>query len=192
MVCYGTSADEIDESYQMSETVASNSLKDFCRLIVRLLGEEYLNRNPTELEKREILNLNKKRGFPGMFGSWDCKHFKWDKCPVRLSGQHKGKGGGKTLVLEAVADPNLYVWFSFFGEPGSLNDINILDKSPILGDIISQKINTKVDPYIINHKERDWMYFLADGIYPRLSIFGLAINIAENMAQEHYKKNMNT
>ena len=190
MLSYGNAPDELDESYQISEMVANESLKCFCRLVVELFGDEYLRKNPSEDKKRDILELNSRRGFPGMFGSWDCKHFKWNSCPTRLAGQHLGKDG-KTLVLEAVVDPYLFIWRLFFGEPGSLNDINILNRSTILRDILSQNFNTKVDPYTINKRNRDWMYFLVDGIYPKLAIFGSAINIPTNEKEEIYQKMSN-
>jgi hypothetical protein len=49
-----------------------------------------------------------------MLASWDCKHFAWKSCPVYLAGQHKGKESNKTLVLDAIADANLYTsWYYF-------------------------------------------------------------------------------
>ena len=187
MLAYGTTADEQDEKWQVSETVANNTLKDFTRMVVEKLGDEYLNRSPTDEEKEEILQLNRLRGFPGMFGSWDCKHFTWEKCPLCLAGQHKGKGKDKTLVLEAISDPYLRLWYTFFGEPGTLNDLNILNKSTIIAAILKQTFNTKVVPYKINGNLRDWLYFLVDGIYPRLAIFVLSILQPSNKIQEKFK-----
>jgi hypothetical protein len=40
------------------------------------------------------------------------------------------------LILEAIADADTYMWYVFFGEVGSLNDTNILDKSSIVGSIL--------------------------------------------------------
>ena len=58
------------------------------------------------------------------------------------------------------------MWYFHFGEPGSLNGINIVDQSTIMGIILAQTMNTQVEPYAINRTVRDWMYFLADGISP--------------------------
>ena len=41
------------------------------------------------------------------------------------AGQHKGKEKKNTLILEAICDPDTYIWYSFLREPGSLNDLNI-------------------------------------------------------------------
>jgi hypothetical protein len=49
--------------------------------------------------------------------------------PPPLSDKTKAsRKAKKTRVLEAIADPDLYSWYYFFGEAGSLNDINILNK----------------------------------------------------------------
>ena len=53
------------------------------------------------------------------------------------AGQHKGKEKKNTLILAALCDPDTYIWYSFFGEPGSLNDLNILEKSTIVGSILN-------------------------------------------------------
>ena len=112
----------------------------------------------------------KKRGFPGCFGSWDCKHFLWRNFPTRLAGQYKGKENGNTVIMEAICDPNLYIWYFNFGHPGSMNDINVLDRSSIVAGIMNQTFYTKVNPYTIDGIQINWFYFLADKIYPSWSI----------------------
>jgi Plant transposon protein len=108
-----------------------------------------------------------------MFASWDCSHFKWDKCPIYLHGAYKNwySTNSKTVVLEAVVDCFLYIWFMNFGNAGSLNDINILDKSSIVTSIWRGNFDLKVPEYKINDVLFDFMYFLVDGIYPPWSIF---------------------
>jgi hypothetical protein len=78
-------------------------------------GPLYLNRCHTEAEKERAIELMKKGSFPGCFSSWDCN---WKNCPVRLAGQHRGykQGGAKTLVLEAICDAELWMWYVFFGD----------------------------------------------------------------------------
>ena len=81
----------VDEHFQMSETEVNDSCKEFCSEVVRLFGGMYLNWCPTDNEKQLCLARMKRRGFPGLFASWDCKHFRWANCPVVLAGQHLGK-----------------------------------------------------------------------------------------------------
>jgi hypothetical protein len=171
-LAYGDSADRDDENLEMAESTINDSLKKFTKLMKNEFGAQYLNRCPSATEIERSTTINAGRGFPGMFASWDCKHFSWKNCPVALAGQHKGKGTDKSLVLEAIADPDLYIWYSFFGEAGSLNDINILNKSSIVASILDGSFNLQTTrPYTINGTTRDWLYFLVDGIYPPYSIF---------------------
>ena len=102
----------------MSESATSESLKLFCGLVVEKFSG-YLNKCPTATDKTRVLELMERREFPGCFTSWDCKHYFWENCPVALAGQYKGKEGGKTMVMEAICDPFLYIWYFNFGHPGS-------------------------------------------------------------------------
>ena len=141
ILAYGVPSDSLDENLEVSETVTSESLKEFAKIMINKFGAQYLNRCPTKEEKNRMVLIMKRRGWPGAFASWDCKHFEWENCPVRLAGQTKGHadGGKKTLILEAIADADTYMWYVFFGEVGSLNDTNILDKSSIVGSILHLK-----------------------------------------------------
>jgi Plant transposon protein len=53
----------------------------------------------------------------------------------------------------------------------TIPDINVLDKSSIMGSLLTSDLSIKTEPYSINGHVRDWMYFLVDGIYPKWSIF---------------------
>jgi Plant transposon protein len=112
-----------------------------------------------------------------MFASWDCKHFAWKNCPVSLAGQYKGKEGAKTLILEAICDPDLYIWHSYFGDAGSLNDLNVLARSGIVRSILDGTLDLRTEPYTVNGTQRDWLYFLVDGIYPKWAILSIHIPI---------------
>ena len=90
------------------------------------------------------------------------------------AGQHKGKEKKNTLILEAICDPDTYIWYCFFGELGSLNDLNILEKSTIVGSILNGTMDLRLPQelhYCINGTVRDYIYFLVDGIYPKWPIF---------------------
>ena len=49
------------------------------------------------------------------------------------------------LGLEAVADYDLWLQHSYFNHPGSLNDINIWDKSPLLQEFLDGTFSEDVD-----------------------------------------------
>jgi hypothetical protein len=57
-------------------------------------------------------------------------HWCWKNCPVADHGSYIGKEKEPTVDLEAAASYRLCIWHAFFGLPGTLNDINILDQSP--------------------------------------------------------------
>ena len=67
------------------------------------------------------------------------------------------KEKGKVLAMEDNFDLHLYIWYFNFGKPGSLNDINILDRSSIVGSLLSGNFDNKVAPYAINGRLQDWM-----------------------------------
>ena len=72
---------------------------EFCVILLQEFDQEYLNRCPTNDEIKQTLRVNSNRGFPGLFASWDCKHFPWDMCPMAEVGQHKGNVKKGMLVL---------------------------------------------------------------------------------------------
>ena len=187
-LAYGDAVDREDENLQIGESTLDPIIKQFTRMVIEEFGGQYLNRCPTDSERRNISMAMAAKGFPGALASWDCKHFNWKNCPMRLAGQHKGhkEGGKNTLILEAISDHRRYIWYSNFGDPGSLNDLNVLDKSSIVGSLLSGDLALKSpDNYMINGTERDWLYFLVDGIYPEWSIF---VNTYSKPTQAKRKK----
>lgn len=169
MLAYGTAADSWDEYLQMSEDSTLHSMKSFSELIVRLFENEYL-REPNEDDLKRIISLNTARGFPGCLGSIDCQHWAWKNCPLAWAGQFRGKEKSSTMILEAIADGDLWIWHAFFGSPGSLNDINVLDRSPTIGKIEAGHFPPSFT-YTVNGHARTLPYYLADGIYPNWAIF---------------------
>jgi hypothetical protein len=102
----------------------------FCDTIQEIYGPTYL-RSPNNKDLRNILAETESRDFPGCLGSLDCMHWGWKNCPKAHAGQFKGKEKTLTIVLEAVATRSTWIWHSYFGNAGTLNNINILQKSPL-------------------------------------------------------------
>ena len=76
---------------------------------------------------------------------------------------------GSTIFLEAVADQETWIWHAFFGMPGSLNDINVVNRSPLMNKIA----NGELPPvqFVANGRTYNYGYYLADGIYPKWQTF---------------------
>jgi hypothetical protein len=113
------------------------------------------------------------RGFPGLFATWDCKHFNWKNCPVRHQGQNQGffRWRQKDDQIGIHLRPQEAPMTSELWRCSFLNDLIVLEKSSIVGAMIEGKLSLRIDPHEINGTVRDWMYFLIDGIYPNWAIF---------------------
>ncbi|XP_074306406.1 uncharacterized protein LOC141641650 [Silene latifolia] len=102
-------------------------------------------------------------------GSIDCMHWQWKNCPVGWRGMYQGRSGRATVILEAVASQDLWIWHSFFGIPGSCNDLTVLHRSPIFDDMMNGRA-PRVN-YMVNGKHYNMGYYLTDGIYPQWTTF---------------------
>ena len=104
-------------------------------------------------------------------------HWEWKNCPTAWKCQYSRGSGKPTNVLEAVASYDLWIWHAFFGPPGTLNDINVLDRSPVFDDIIKGQVPQVT--YSVNGREYHLAYYLTDGIYPKWATFIQSISIPQ-------------
>ena len=158
----------------MSFTLANQACEEFDKAVKSIYQEEYL-RLPTKEDVWKITYLHKcKHGMNGMFGSLDCMHTYWKNCPVAWQGSFSGKEKRPSIVLEAVADHNLWFWHAAYGYAGTLNDLNILNISPLLEAWVDGsfcELESQVTPYKIGDQTFNLLYVLVDGIYPRFTRF---------------------
>ena len=99
-----------------------------------------------------------------------CK-LPWANCPVAHQGQYQGKEGKPTIVVEALADHNLYAWHAVFIYAGTLNDISIWDSSYLLQSLCDGSFSDLDFPFTIGGQSFDQLWMLVDGIYPSLARF---------------------
>ncbi|CAN0873509.1 hypothetical protein LINGRAHAP2_LOCUS10396 [Linum grandiflorum] len=85
MLAWGSTADSLDEYFQMAESTALETLRRFCNAIVHVYGPEYL-REPTREDLDKLLRKGAQRGFPGMIGSINCMHWERRNCPTAWAG----------------------------------------------------------------------------------------------------------
>jgi len=165
-LAYGASADQCDEYIRIGESTSIECLHKFCRSIVEVFGPQYL-RKPNQDDIQRLLQLHsEKHGFVGMLGSIDCMHWAWRNCPTAWKWQYtRGDHGHPTIMLEAVASHDLWIWHAFFGVAGSNNDINVLNQSPVFNQILEG--NAPQCNFTVN--ENEYTQGFADGIYPEWS-----------------------
>lgn len=153
-------------------------------LIIIFIREKYL-RSPTVEDTKRILEDNALRGFPGMLGSIDCYNWVWKNCPKAWQGTYKGHKG-ISVILEGAVSQDLWFWHCYFGLPGSLNDINVLQRSPLLNQFTAGTAHHI--EFILNEKTYTLPYWLADGIYPTWPVFAKTISDPQGAAQQYYAK----
>ncbi|GJX45784.1 ALP1-like protein isoform X1 [Tanacetum coccineum] len=186
-LAYGTSPDAFDEYLQVAERCSRECLWNFTKCIYILYVEEFL-RKPNLEDVQHVYELHeRKHGLPGMLGSIDCMHWEWTKCPKALHGQFKRRDKKyPTIMLEAVADQQLWFWHAYFGVPGANNDLNVLYGSPLFDDLLTDKAPEAL--FAVNGKTYEKGYYLADGIYPQWSTFVKAFTIARDKKPMKFKR----
>ncbi|XP_024014517.1 uncharacterized protein LOC112088465 [Eutrema salsugineum] len=135
MMAYGTAADAVDEYLRLGTSTALLCFRNFTEEIISLFGDEYLRRlTPDNLER--LLNQGEERGFPGMIGSIDCMHWEWKNCPTAWRGQYTRGSGKFDFRFRGSNITRSLDMARIFGPPGTLNDVNVLDRSPVFDDIL--------------------------------------------------------
>ncbi|CAL8090114.1 unnamed protein product [Prunus armeniaca] len=166
----------VDEIARMGKSTILESLVRFCDAVETLYTRDYLRR-PTPRDLQRLLQKDESHGFPGMIGDY---------------GNRKEQ---KSIILEAVAGFDTWVWHGFFGVAGSQNDLNVLGQSSIFNDVLrSEGPNIT---YQINNTVYQNGYYLVDGIYPRWTTFVKSIShprshkeIFFTAYQEGYRKDV--
>ena len=183
MLAYGITADATDEYCRLAESTAMEAMKHFCIAIRAEFTDQYL-RQPTTADFQKQLAINAQRGWPGMFASIDCMYYDWKLCPVAWQGDYGNKDGNRSIILEAVADKSLHIWHVFFGLPGANNDLNVLDRSPLVHNMLTGQARDM--DFVVNGVLYNRYYLLADGIYPPWSCFVQTIHEPDSEKQSYY------
>ncbi|XP_022040380.1 uncharacterized protein LOC110942928 [Helianthus annuus] len=163
-LAYGTAGDLHDDYIRIGGPTAVECLQKFCRCVIEVFLVQYLRRpNSSDIE-RLLEAYSTKHGFPGMLGSIDCMHWAWKNCPVAWKGQYtRGDHGYTTIMLEAVASYDLWIWHAYFGVGSSNNDINVLNQSSVFNQVLQG--NTLPCNFTVNGTSYTKGYYLVDDIY---------------------------
>lgn len=185
-IAYGETYDRADEYVRLSKTTIALAAKKLMHFIVARFGAAYL-RPPTDAEVSTLLPRNAERGVPGCIGSLDCSHWEWTGCPHGHAGVYQNRKGKRSIVLEAVCDEDLWIWHSYVGAPGSYNDLNVLQESPLFAAVTAGAWPPR-RPYTLNGRRRTVPYYLVDGIYPRYAFFAAAYETPTTVQQRTYNR----
>jgi Plant transposon protein len=150
------------------------------------IKKKYFRMMMTQSDAIQVSHLHEeKHGVAGMIGSLDCMHVGWKNCLVAWQGQ--GKEKSPTITLEAYADNNIWIRHASFGYTGILNDISIWEQSPLLNAFIDGTFMKEIDfKFVIGDKTFDNVWFLADGIYPKIAHYAKTLEEAVNEERRMY------
>jgi len=84
-----------------------------------------------------------------------------------MAGAYQSRKGKAGIVVEAACDEDQWVWHLIVGAPGSPNDINVMQQSPLYLDFTGGRWPPRGTPFTINDRTRTLPFYLFDGIYPR-------------------------
>jgi len=168
----------VDEYLKIGESTAMECMKNFAAGVIQVFGEEYLQK-PTQADVDRLLAVAEARDFPGMLRSIDCMHWVWKNCPTASKGTFaKGLYRVPTIILEVVASYDLWIWHAFFGCRGTLNDMNVLHRSPVFQELYEDRA-PKCE-YVVNGRKYNIGYYLSDGIYPRWATFVKSVPLPQS------------
>ena len=123
-----------------------------------------------------------------MLTSLDVTHVNWANCPNAWRGHFRGKEGVPSIALEAVANVHLWIWYHSFGLPGGLNNINILERWPLLESMLNGSHCLINHSLIVNDEMFHHLFYLVDGIYPWLSRFLSNISVPTTVVDSNFLK----
>jgi len=73
------------------------------------------------------------------------------------------------IILEVVASYDRWIWHTFFGLPGSLKNINVIDLSPGFQELCEDRA-PKCE-YVANEHQYNIRYYFSNGIHPQWATF---------------------
>jgi len=97
---------------------------------------------------------------------------------------YRNKDGKRSIIFEAIADKGLHIWHVFFGFLGPNNDINVLDQSPLVHNMLTGAAHDM--EFIVNGVKYNRYYLLANDIYPQWLCFVQTIHASDHEKQCYF------
>jgi hypothetical protein len=176
MICFGVFGNALMDYFQMGETTTRRCVCFLMKGLVNCcaLADIYLRR-PSRSNTRKIVALHERvHKIPGTMGSLDVTKVHWKRCPTAWKGKFQGREKFPSIGLKAVADNNLWFWHAAFGFPGTLNDINIWERSSLYESMINGRHDELDFDFLVDGVVFNKLFYLVDGIYPQLTCFLLS------------------
>lgn len=168
MLDLGIVADAVDDKTSVAESMTMMSLYRFCCVVIKSFCDDYL-RSPMDEDVVRIMSKSTKQGYLRVLLSIGCSKREWLSCPTAYHMQFKGKEKVPTVTLEPIYDGSLWIWHAFSELVGRLNDIKVVESSPLTQKIANGEYLSSVE-YRINWARRIKPYWLSDSIYPKWAI----------------------
>ena len=83
-----------------------------------------------------------------------------------------------------MVDCRLWFWHSFFGSPGTQNDINILDQSNLFEAVVNGF--APAVHFVVNKNVYEMGYYLTDGIYPPWQVLMQTISLPVGRKEQQF------
>ncbi|XP_076939377.1 uncharacterized protein LOC143608061 [Bidens hawaiensis] len=97
-----------------------------------------------------------------------------------------GDHDGLTVILEAAASFDLWIWHAFFGTLGANNDVAVINASPIF-DRLTNGVSPDIS-FSANDVNYEYRYYLVDGIYPEWAMLVLSFTCPTDEKHHYFKK----
>jgi hypothetical protein len=110
----------------------------------------------------------------------------WKNFPTTWHSQYIGHHRDATIVVQAVALENMWIWHALLGLPGSLNNVNILQRSPIFRKRVNGEATTC--NFTVNGHQYTTGYYQVDKIYPKWFTFVKTIAKTAIKMKAHFIK----
>ena len=95
----------------MGEATMRKELEKFVDKFLACYEKRYL-----EYDLQDAVKRNEQvHGIPGLLGSLDCTHVRWDMCPKAHHGSFRGRSGHPSIILEAIADADRKIVHWYWG-----------------------------------------------------------------------------
>ncbi len=112
------------------------------------------------------------------------RHVPWENCPYSSRGQHVGKEGVPTLVVNASFDYYLFSWHHDFGHAGALNNLNIWERINLYQSFIDGSMAEMYFEFEINGEK----FTFVDRMYPPLSQFVKTVSVQLTNMERRFAK----